>query len=92
MICQKDLQKAPLENNQQQPNFPNLLVLNPAAPSSLQNGQVTVAREQINTALNYSGNSSKTISLQTAEAHILNLNQNNTAKSFILFDSGAQRT
>ena len=30
--------------------------------------------------------------LQTAEANILNLNQKNTVKSFILFDSGAQRT
>ena len=30
--------------------------------------------------------------MQTAEANILNLNQKNTVKSFILFDSGAQRT
>ena len=30
--------------------------------------------------------------MQTAEAHILNLDKNNEAKSFILFDSGAQRT
>ena len=29
--------------------------------------------------------------MQTAEANILNLNQKNTAKSFILFDCGAQR-
>ena len=30
--------------------------------------------------------------MQTAEVNILNLNQKNTAKSFILFDSSAQRT
>ena len=30
--------------------------------------------------------------MQTAEANILNLNQKNTTKSFIVFDSGAQRT
>ena len=30
--------------------------------------------------------------MQTAEVNILNLNQKNTARSFILFESGAQRT
>ena len=30
--------------------------------------------------------------MQSAEANILNLNQNHTAKCFILFDSAAQRT
>ena len=30
--------------------------------------------------------------MQTAEVNVLNLNQSNTAKCFILFDVGAQRT
>ena len=30
--------------------------------------------------------------MQSTEANILNLNQNHTAKCFILFDSAAQRT
>ena len=58
-------------------------------PSSFQNEQVPVAGQQVNTASNYSGNSSNNILLQIAEANILNLNQKNTAKSFILFGSGA---
>ena len=91
-ICQKDLQKPPLGNNQQQPIVPNTPVTNSASPSSFQNLQVPVAEQQVNIASNYSGNSLNNISLQTAEATTLNLNQNNTAKSFILFDSGAQRT
>ena len=50
-----------------------------------------VVGQQVNTASNYSGNSSNNILLHTAEANILNLNQKNTARSFILFDSFAQR-
>ena len=88
-ICQKDLHKTPLRNNQQQPTVPNTPVTNSIDPSSLQNEQVPVAGQQVNTESNYSGNSSNNILLQTAEANILNLNQKNTAKSFILFDSGA---
>ena len=65
---------------------------NSADPSSFQNEQVPVAGQQVNTTSNYSGNSSNNIFLQTAEASILNLNQKNKAKDFILFDSGAQRT
>ena len=91
-ICQKDLQKPLLENNQQQPIVPNNPVTNHVDPSSFQNGKVLVAGQQVNTASNYSGNLSNNILLQTAEASILNLNQNNTVKSFTLFDSGAQRT
>ena len=91
-ICQKDLQKPPLGNSQQQAIVSNPPVPNPSAPSSFQNEQVPVAGQQVNTASNYSGNASNNISLQTAEANILNLNQNNAAKSFILLDSGAQRT
>ena len=91
-ICQKDLQKPPLGNNQQQLIVPDTPVTDPAYPSSFQNGQVPVARQQVNTALNYSRNSSNNILLQTAEANILNLNQKSIAKSFILFDSGTQRT
>ena len=63
-----------------------------ADPSLFQNKQVPVVGQQVKTASNYSGNSSNNILLQTAEANILNLNQKNTAKSFISFDSGAQRT
>ena len=62
---------------------------NSADPSSFKNEQVPVAEQQVNTTSNYSGNSSNNILLQTAETNILNLNQKNTAKSFILFDSGA---
>ena len=62
MICQKDLQKLPL--------VPNTLVTNPADQSLFQNGQVPIARQQVNTASNYSGNSSNNILLQTAEADI----------------------
>ena len=62
---------------------------NSADPSLFQKEQISVAGQQVNTASNYSGNSSNNILLQTAEANILNLNQKNTAKSFILFDSGA---
>ena len=91
-ICQKDLQKPPLGNSQQKTIVSNPPVPNPAAPSSFQNEQVPVAGQQVNTASTYSGNASNNILLQTAKANILNLNQNNTAKSFILFDSGAQRT
>ena len=91
-ICQKDLHKTPLRNNQQQPTVPNTPVTNSVDPSSLQNEQVPVAGQQVNTESNYSGNSSNNILLQTAEANILNLNQKNTAKSFILFDSGVQHT
>ena len=40
---------------------------------------------------NYLGNSSNNVLLQTSEAAILNLNQNNKT-CFILFDSGAKRT
>ena len=91
-ICQKDLHEAPPRNNQQQPIVPNTPVTNSADPSSFQNEQVPVAGQQVNTASNYSGNSSNNILLQTAEASILNLNQKNKAKGFILFDSDAQRT
>ena len=55
-ICQKDLQKTALENNQQHPIGPNTPVTNPADPSLFQNGQVPVAGQQVNTASNYSGN------------------------------------
>ena len=48
-----------------------------------------VAGQQVNTVSNYSGNSSDNILVQTAEANILNLNQKNTVKGFILFDSSA---
>ena len=91
-ICQKDLQKTLFKNNQQQPIVPNPPVPNPAAPSSFQNGQVPFAGQQVNTVSNYSGDSLNNILLQTTEANILNVNENNTAKSFDLFDSGAQRT
>ena len=65
---------------------------NPANPSLFENEQVPVAGQQVNTASDYSGNLSNNILLQTAEANIINLNQNNTGKCFIMFDSGAQRT
>ena len=64
---------------------------NPADLSSFQNGQVPVAGQQVNTASTYSGSSSNNILLQTAEANILNLNQKNTAKSFIAFVCNAKR-
>ena len=88
-ICQKDLQKPPLEKNQQQLIVPNTPVKNPADFSSFQNGQVPVAGQQDNTWSNFSGTSSNKILLQTTEANILNFNQNNIAKGLILFDSGA---
>ena len=91
-ICQKNLQKLPLGNNQQQPIVPNTPVTNSANPSSFQNVQIPDAGQQVNTVSNCSGNSSNNILLQTAEANILNLNQKDTAKSFILFDSGVHRT
>ena len=91
-ICQKHLQKSPLGNNQQQPIVPNTPVTNLADPSSFQNEQVPAAGRQVNTVSNYSGNSSNNILLQTVKRNILNLNQKDTAKSFTLFDSGAQRT
>ena len=105
-ICQKDLHKTPLGSNQQQtivpntplgsnqqqPIVPNTPVTNSADPSLFQKEQIPVAGQQVNTASNYSGNSSNNILLQTTEANILNLNQKNTAKSSFLFDSGAQRT
>ena len=65
---------------------------NPADPSLFQNEQVPVAGQQVNTASDYSENLSNNILLQTTEANIINLSQNNTAKSFIMFDSGAQAT
>ena len=71
-ICQKDLHKTPLGNNQQQPILPNTPVRNPADRSSFQNEQVPVARKQVNTAPNYLGNSSNNILFETAEANILN--------------------
>ena len=82
-ICQKDLKKPTLGNNQQQPIVPNTPVTNPSDTSSSQNGQIPVAEQQVSTASNYSGNPSNNILLQTAEENILNLNQKNTAKSFI---------
>ena len=54
--------------------------------------QLPVAGQQVNAASNYLGNSLNNILFKTAEANILNLDQHNTAKSVILFDSGAQRT
>ena len=92
-ICLKDLHKTPRPgNNQQQPIVPNTPVTSSADPSSFQNEQVPVAGQPVNTASDYLGNSSNNILLQTGEANILNLNQKNTVKSFILFDSGAQCT
>ena len=61
---------------------------NPADLSSFQNGQVPVVGQQDNTWSNFSGTSSNKVLLQTTEANILNLNQNNIAKGLILFDSG----
>ena len=42
-ICDRDLQKTPLGNNQQQPIVPNTPVTNPADPISFQNEQKPVA-------------------------------------------------
>ena len=57
----------------------------PSTPS-----QPPIKQPQV-TSNNFSSNKNNVL-LQTAEANVLNLYQNNTAKSFILFDSGAQRT
>ena len=54
--------------------------------------QLPVAGQQVNAASHYLGNSLNNILFETAEANVLNLDQHNTAKSVILFDSGAQRT
>ena len=63
---------------------------NTGDPSLSQNAQVPVAGQQIIAAPNYSGNLLNNIWLQTAEANILILNWNNTAKRCILFERGAQ--
>ena len=100
-ICQKDIRKPFHGNNQQgysgsgisnNPIDQNSAVQNPSDPNSSENRQAQVIGQQVNTASNFSGNASNNVLLQTAEANVLNLYQNNTAKSFILFDSGAQRT
>ena len=53
-----------------------------------QNDQTVI--NPANTVTNFSGNSYKNILLQTANAEVINLDNRNSEKCNILFDSGAQ--
>ena len=55
-----------------------------------QNNQTLI--NPTNTVTNFSGNSYKNILLQTANAEVINLDNRNSEKCNILFDSRAQRT
>ena len=73
----------PTTNQHQTQTVPNSYQLN-------QNNQAVI--NPANTVTNFSGNSYKNIFLQTANAEVIDLDNRNSEKCNILFDSGAQRT
>ena len=101
-ICQKGSLKSTVGNNSGAEN--NSTNVQPALSATNQHQTQTVPNSyqqnqndqtvinSADTVTNYSGNSYKNILLQTANAEVINLDNRNSEKCNILFDSGVQRT
>ena len=101
-ICQKGNLKSNGGNNSESGN--NSSNVQPTLPAANKHQVQTIPKNYQqnqnnptiinppNTVTNFSGNSYKSILLQTANADVVNLDQRNSEKSNVLFDGGAQRT